>query len=180
MATSAASRRVVRRKSQAAEHRKALEAETTAPPAEASTKPTPQVKELITHIPSLPREGRPFSIANGDGPAVLSPKAQHQLNGTTVLVEMDAGAFRWMWEVVEAKGLEQYARYNGWLPEVAEAAERATTAVRSAGHHHWPSYYQPPAKAKAKAKRVVRKKKSEEVNEESEVKKKRVVVRKSK
>ncbi len=172
MATSA-SRRVVRRKSQAAEHQKALKAETETTPT--PTKPAVQARPTITEIPGLPFSGRPFTVPNGEGPTVLNENAQHELGGKTVLVEMDAGAFRWLWELTEAKGVEQYARFHGWLDPVADAAARATTAMREAGHHHWPSHYQPPAKAKAK--RVVRRK-TEKVNEEK--KNKRVVVRKKK
>lgn len=148
---------------------------------EMNVTPPPVVKpvdisrtSLMLDIEGLDRKDRPWSLAQGEGVKVLSEDAMTGSGGHTVLVEMDAGAFRWLWECAEANGLKQWRKYHGvtGTQVIADAAVRAIKAMRSAGKQHFPQHYQEPsaptkkrivrkasAKAGSKGKRVVRRKK---------------------
>lgn len=149
-------KRVLRRSSSNGDaQQKALDkqAETTKRVNEA-VKSTP----LMTEIPGLPRSGGPWELKQGEGKIVVSEDARTELGGAqTVIIEIDAGAFRWLWEVAEANGLAQYRKYHevGDLDTIAKAAQRAIAALRRAGHGNWPSHYK---KSASKTKRVIKKK----------------------
>lgn len=126
---------------------------------------------LMLDIEGLDRKDRPWSLAQGEGAKVLADNATTFNGAQTVVIEMDAGAFRWMWECAEANGLKQWRKYHGvtGTQVIADAAVRAILAMRKAGKTNWPNHYSAPtkkrivrkasAKASSKGKRVVRRKK---------------------
>lgn len=130
---------------------------------------------LLTDIPGFPRNERPWSLANGEGKAALAENAptDHSLSGGTVVVEMDAGAFRWLWEGCEVKALDNYRRYHGVMDDVSDAGLRALTAMRKAGHHNWKSKY--PHLNEQSKRKVVRRSTNKSTETET---KKRVIRRK--
>lgn len=141
---------------------------------------------MINDIPGLPNEGRPWSLAQGEGRFVLDKRALTEHQSQTVLVEIDAGAFRWLWEGAETRALDNYRRYSGvsGADVISDAGIRAVEALRKAGHSNWPSKYKKPGKkrivrsstsTKTTTKRII-KKKSSSIEEEPNTK--RVLKRK--
>lgn len=141
---------------------------------------TARIKEAIVHtplqtdIPGFPRNERPWSLANGEGKVVLSANAPTDLSPTgngNIIIEIDPGAFRWLWEGVETRALDNYRRYHGNTDDIADAATRALAAIRKAGLVNWRSKY--PHLNATKKKRVIKKRSQSE-----ETKTKRVIRRK--
>lgn len=146
-----------------------------------------RIKEAVTHtplltdIPTLPRSGRPPEVRQGEGGQWMVGMATHT-GSSMVVIEMDTGAFRWLWERAESNGLDCYRRYNGigthdgskGTQAIADAAVRAIEAMRKTGHEAWPSYYTDSKPAK---RRIVRR---SSTKEEVATTPKRVIKRKSK
>lgn len=108
------------------------------------------VQPVTEFIPGFPIEGRPWSLKQGEGVKVLSASATTDHGDHAVLVTLDAGSFRWLWELVEAKAHDNYRRFNGvsGTQEIADAGLRALTAFREVGHQQWPTKYGTPSKKK--------------------------------
>lgn len=94
-----------------------------------SKKPEPQTEEKPDYVDFsdvFPRSEGPPPVANYEGKKLLAPSKQ------TITVELDAGAFRAVWEMVEARAKQQWAARNV-LPS-AGAYVRAVKALREAWH----------------------------------------------
>jgi hypothetical protein len=100
----------------------------------APPKPPPR-PELVSEIPELPKDGGPPEVAAGAGSRLL--------NDTTgeVVVTLDNGAFRWLWEIAESRSIQQWNHYYGQDTIAApKAGKRAVLAIRNAAYKQ----YQPP------------------------------------
>jgi len=117
-------------------------------------KPVQPVEEFI---PGFPLEGRPWPLKQGEGVKVVSEKATTDHGDHMVMLYLDAGSFRWLWELVELKAHDNYRRFNGVknVQELSDVGLRTLTAVREVGHQQWPTKYGTPSKKK---KVVIRRK----------------------
>lgn len=48
-------------------------------------------------------------------------------------MDMDEGAFRWLWEAAESRALSDYRKYRKSVPSIPDAGTRALTALRATG-----------------------------------------------
>jgi hypothetical protein len=177
---STSAKRLIKRKAQQSKVKEALD-QTTAPPAQkAPTKDAVTAvqerkrvaDQLVTSIPGFPPEGKPWSLKQGEGVLVVHANAKDEYGKQTIVLEMDAGSFRWAWEGLEAKALDEFRRFHGTMPVFTSAGARALTVFRNAGHSHWPTKYGNAPKTKkivrskskvidAAPKRVVKRKKKD-------------------
>ena len=136
----------------------------------------PAPHSLAIDVPGLPREGRPFGIEPGQGAHIVSTKATTELGSSFVVVELDAGAFRWLWEAAERDALVHHRKYGGinGMGSGSDAAKRAVESMRKSGHAAWPSKYRA---SNGKTKRVVRRTSQDDSDTKPKVKR---VVRRNK
>jgi hypothetical protein len=90
--------------------------------------PAPAASAL--DIPGFPREGRPPSVANYKGGEILSDTTGE------IVLRMDRGAFRLLWETMEHTALTNYRKYDTAASSVSEASKRALKAVRTASSQY--------------------------------------------
>lgn len=82
------------------------------------TAPEPVVPYFI---PGLPRDKGPHGFpANGN--ALANKKCEH-------IITVDAGTFRYLWEMVEANCTERHQKYVS-IPNIARVCEEAVRAFR--------------------------------------------------
>lgn len=85
--------------------------------------------------------------------------------GPHVIIIETAGAFRYLWEMVEARAHADYLKYNATSPVAADAVEVVKAFRAAADKSYRPLFVEPPkTKSKSKAepapakKKVVKKK----------------------
>lgn len=97
-------------------------------------------------IPGFDRAERPPVVGNYQGKTALTDDTGE------VIVTLDRGAYRMLWETMEAAALSNWRKYDSAAPAVSQASQRALRAVRSASVQYLVPAEPPKRKIRVKKK----------------------------